>query len=704
MIVIVLVLNACTPSHEQSIEEVQVLLRAERYDEVVRLLESLLDANPNDYELNQLYGAVLFGTGNPSMSIWPLRKATESPEATAEDWLMLARAHHEGGNREDAIAVLDRLLAESPYHIEARRLRVDGYIAQDKPGPALEDVEMLLKAAPTDRELLMTRASLLLELERSEDAREAIDEVRAIVAEDGTEGEWGPRFCVVDATFLFELGEADAEARAAEAWERCLQEYPGDPLVVREAVNFFEAQEQLDRALPILRSAVEASPNEIAFHAALSRRLQAAGEVAEAESVLHAAMALPEGNRIRPDLIDLLSAQERYDEALSVLEEWIDRAPNPSAAMRILRCDLLVRSHRFEDAAKAISELAEPEFRNLLNGRLALERGEPAEALRLLDEGLALWPNNSVARVLAAEAAERLGDFDRAFAEYVEAARSDSSSWEPLERLGAMSIALRKSEPLGQLLNRYAANRPGDRRIYRLLFEIGLASARENQITGGVKGMRSLPGGAPIALAFESRSRARKSARDGIKHLTRPGIDLTQPAFFEALSVLAELLGDLSEHEEAISYLDRAVKAHPDFGPFQALRARVLERASASAVEVRTAAERALEIDQNLIDALLVLGRQTAADGEVDRALSLLDRAAAADPSDPRAEWAAVKALIAAGREVDADARLETLVSHHIEYVPAVGLLAQRLAEREGADDRAERYAELADRLAKSEG
>jgi len=502
-----LIFNACdsSPSPDGGVEEVQLLLRAERYDDAVRRLESLLDADPDSYELNKLYGTVLYGTGNPSMSIWPLRKATESPLAGNEDWLLLAHAHHQGGNMEDALAVLERLLTEAPENLDARRLRVETRIAQSDQEGALEDVELLLDAVANDRELMMTRASLLLELERSDEAREAIEEVRAQVVTDGEDGAWGARFCAIDATFVFELGEADAQKRAGEAWERCLGEYPGDPFVVTEAINFFDANGEPDRALPILRSAAEAAPDEVGFPTALGRRLQATGDWVEAESMLRAAVALPEGSRARPDLIDLLSAQERYDEALVVLEEWIERAPNPSASMRILRCDLLVRSHRFDEAETAIAEIPAAEFRNLLNGRLALERGDPSEALRLLDEGLSLWPNNSVARVLAAEAAERLGDFDRAFADYVEAARGDSASWEPLERLGAMSIALKQPEPLGQLLNRYAASRSGDGRVYRLLFEIGMASSNEPRIQGGINGMRSLPGGPPVALAFEAR-------------------------------------------------------------------------------------------------------------------------------------------------------------------------------------------------------
>ena len=50
-------------------------------------------------------------------------------------------------------------------------------------------------------------------------------------------------------------------------------------------------------------------------------------------------------------------------------------------------------------------------MRDLLRGRLLLARGHPAEALEVLEEGLRVWPDHSVARWLAGTAAERLGYF-----------------------------------------------------------------------------------------------------------------------------------------------------------------------------------------------------------------------------------------------------------------------------------------------------
>ena len=55
--------------------------------------------------------------------------------------------------------------------------------------------------------------------------------------------------------------------------------------------------------------------------------------------------------------------------------------------------------------------------------------------------------------------------------------------------------------------------------------------------------------------------------------------------------------------------------------------------------------------------------------------------------------------LIAAGRETEADARLDTLVGRHVEHAEAVKLMARRLEAREDESERAQQYSNLAERL-----
>jgi len=62
--------------------------------------------------------------------------------------------------------------------------------------------------------------------------------------------------------------------------------------------------------------------------------------------------------------------------------------------------------------------------------------------------------------------------------------------------------------------------------------------------------------------------------------------------------------------------------------------------------------------------ALAGLGRLTL-EGDLERALSLFDRAAAADPSDPEPKRAAARALLASGQARAAEERFEALLREH---------------------------------------
>ena len=83
----------------------------------------------------------------------------------------------------------------------------------------------------------------------------------------------------------------------------------------------------------------------------------------------------------------------------------------------------------------------------------------------------------------------------------------------------------------------------------------------------------------------------------------------------------------------------------------------------------------------------------------LDAALAHFDQAGASDLVDPEAEWAAIEALLAAGREDGVDARLEKLLGDHGEHAAACELAARRIVAREGDLTQARRLAERSLRL-----
>ena len=80
-------LLACACGDAPSIESLRSLHEVGDYAGALAPARVLLDENPDDPELNFLYGVSLSRTGEPSLSIWSFRKAMEDPEWRAAVFL-----------------------------------------------------------------------------------------------------------------------------------------------------------------------------------------------------------------------------------------------------------------------------------------------------------------------------------------------------------------------------------------------------------------------------------------------------------------------------------------------------------------------------------------------------------------------------------------------------------------------------------------
>ena len=85
-----------------------------RPGEAIPSIEALLDENPDDLELNRIYGLALFAGSNPSLALWPLNKVLESGEAEPQDYIVTASAHLKGGSPTEAVEVASEILEQYP--------------------------------------------------------------------------------------------------------------------------------------------------------------------------------------------------------------------------------------------------------------------------------------------------------------------------------------------------------------------------------------------------------------------------------------------------------------------------------------------------------------------------------------------------------------------------------------------------------------
>jgi tetratricopeptide (TPR) repeat protein len=590
------------------------------------------------------------------------------------------------------------VLELAPDRVDALRLLIDARLAGRQSEEVLVEAERLLTLEPDDPGALIARLVALLNLDRADEAEQALAAVSEAVEKLEGEYQWQPRMCAATATFFEEKGDA---AAAEALWDDCLEQFPAEEMIVFGAVEFFTERSLPRRALEILRRAHDAEPNHPTFVSALANRLAASGQDAEAEQLL---LAATERDANQEDAwLSLADYYEQHDEptkAVEALAQAMKRMDEATPTLVAAFVDLLIRAGDYGKAETIIASLeGAPAIANLLRGRLLLARGEPAEAIGALEEGLRLWPDHSVARQLIAQAAEQLGDYDRALVEYAEALRNDPGSW------GALSGLLRLLEAFGRygeadaFLARYQREKPRDPQGLLQTIRFARRAGQWGIANQAIRDLDQLPGQRGVVAAEIAAIQAnRAGAAAGIEVIRDANLDLTRPRNSPALRALVEYLIAVRESGEALAAADAALAAHPDEPLFHELRALALRAADKPAL-ARQALERALALEPKRASALGELAALTAADGDRGAAIALYDRADRADPNEPAYAWAAIQLVAVGDDEKEVERRLEALLVQHGTHAAAANLLARRLIERDP-----ERAFELARRAVRFRG
>jgi tetratricopeptide (TPR) repeat protein len=688
---------ACGGALGDRLEEIRNQQAADQFAATLEPLRELLKADPDDPELNHLYGAALLATRQPELAIWSLRKAAKDPERAIDDGILLAIALLRGGSAEDAVEHLLDVLELEPDKVEVRHLLLQARLQAKQHEEILEEAADLLAQDPGDTEALMARAVALLSLDRPEEAGPAIAEFAAAVEGLPGDANWQPRLCAATATFAKEKGDP----KAADAlWNECLERSPGDPIIVFGAIEFFAERPGEDRSIGILRRAHEADPGHLPFVEALANRLGAIGRAEEAVKLLRE-VTRTEGSEIQGWLAlsqfheprgEILQARDAVAQALRLLGE----APATLVAAYV---DLLIRAGDYDEAEALVDEFESPVMRHLLRGRLLLERGRPAQALAALEEGMRLWPDNSVARWLAGRAAERLGDYDRAIEEYGEAVRNDRSNRDAVLSLLRLLEAQGLDAGALTILGRYEGEKPRDPEMLVETIRFAHRAGARNVLDNAVQKLRAIPGQAGVVAAELAAIRAAdEGPAAGVEAIRAAGLDLTQPANGRPLGLLVGYLVADGRSAEALRLTERALAAHPEEALFHELHARAL-RGAGDLGATREALERTIELEPERATALAELAALTAEQGDRETALALYDRATRADPAQAAYPWAAVQLLATGDDDAGLERRLETLLAHHGTHAAAADLLARRLLGRDS-----ERALELARRSVRFRG
>jgi tetratricopeptide (TPR) repeat protein len=360
--------------------------------------------------------------------------------------------------------------------------------------------------------------------------------------------------------------------------------------------------------------------------------------------------------------------------------------------------DLLVRAGYYDKAEEILPQFeGDPVIANLLHGRLLLVRGKPGEAIEALEAGLQLWPDNSAARELVAEAAMQLGNYERAVAEYGEALRADPKNRDALFGLLRLLEALGRNEDAPPVLERYWRETPRDAESIVEAIRFANRAGQKGRVEYAARRLGEIPGQRGVVIAEIAAIRAsRGGPARGIDFIRKSNLDLTRPVNGSALQALIDYLVAAGKGAEALSAADAAVAAHPDRALFHEVRAVAL-RAGGEMDLAREALERALTLEPGRASAIAELASLVAELGDRKAAIALYDRAIEADPGASDYAWQAIQLFITTGDDAEVARRLDALLLKDALHGEAAELRARQLIESD--PDRAHTLARRAARL-----
>ena len=691
--------SAC--ASEDPLVRARALQEANRFDESLPLLEGMMDVGSDDPEVLYRYGLALSRAGLPSRAIWPLNKAMKSDEWLVPAALVVARNGSRTSNFEEAIAAATTVLEHEPDNEQALMVRAEARTRTRNDSDyelALEDANRILELNPDARRALIPRTTALLALERAEEAGESLEELAVAFGEEGLESPEASRFCVARATFAIEKREI---ARAKDIYEQCLERYPGDPLVTDQAVDYFKQIGNQERATQIVREAYENDKRNRSLRISYARRMQVLGDEAaaeailqegvEAENELERAQAFWDLGNFHSDAERLEKAVENYEASLAL----IDESPSPQFLFDF--ADLLVRAEQYDRALEIASGIRIRSQREIITGRIHLARGDSEVALESLSDGLRLWPNNGVARYLAALAAEQTGDIDRAIEEYRYSIRATPGETDAGLRLGRILWAEGRGNVVLTIL--YQARGGNPMSFEDMILEAEVLAARQ-PLPGPPERLQAYLT-TPVALSRAAAALGRgnwfrlgpRAAYESLKAVR--GIDLSLATSTPLLRVLIDTGIAAGQADDVLAQLGALVARNEANAQLQAFRALAL-LAAEDVAGARAAAEAALAIAPANGDALAV-SVALAAKSDPEAALALyaqaeeagLDRYA--EPTRSRLAREQARALAAANRTSDAIAALET----HLKAQPLDALAVQDLAALVRAAGDADRAAAL---------
>jgi putative PEP-CTERM system TPR-repeat lipoprotein len=352
-------------------------LRQQKWDEAIATAQSLSGKQPKDAVPQNLLGAAYAGKGDLDKARTHYQKAIELNETFVEAKLNIAALDLRAGDAESALKRYQTILDGDPKQVRAAIAVAQ---IQARNGNRAEAIAILEASRAANDKALEPRIALLTDHLRNNRANEA-----------------------------FTL--AQEASRIA----------PDNPVVQLGLAQSYAMKGDLSQAAKILTSLQAAQPRsaDVRFQLGLVQMRQ--NDLMMAKASLRDALEInAEHYGARLGQGDIAVAEERYDDALVIAQELIDRLPE-SAGAYVLRGDVKARTGDLAAALTAYEKGFElsPSPQMLLKRYTVLaNQSRILEGRKLLEQWISDHPDDATIRLALASIDQEKGDGATAAARY----------------------------------------------------------------------------------------------------------------------------------------------------------------------------------------------------------------------------------------------------------------------------------------------
>lgn len=413
-----------------AVEAVLKALEQKRYEEALRLLAPLVNAAPANPRLRTLEGIALSGAGRKADALRSYRAALR----IAPSYLpaLQGAAELEFQLRDPAAkATLEAILRRQPSNPTAHAML--GMLAYERENcdAAVRHFRAAGSALETNLVALWRHGHCLLLLRRPKEAAEIFERLRALRPQDaavrynlalalyeaGRAGEAAATLQPLTETQtpdsdVLSLAAAASEAagdtpRAVSLLQRAIRLYPAEERHYVDLAVLCMNHDEPNLALEILGVGIRHNPKSARLYAMRGVVHGELSRFGEAEADFERAAQLEPGRAFGPlGLSVVLQRTGRDEEALIELRDHVRRRPQDAAANWMLAQTLVRKgaapgTKEFEEALQALvrAVTGDPKLvpaRTLL-GKLYLQAGKPAAAIRELEQAVELDPADRTA-------------------------------------------------------------------------------------------------------------------------------------------------------------------------------------------------------------------------------------------------------------------------------------------------------------------